>query len=307
MNDSVLPLGHLMVFDALYRHGSAGKAAHALSMPQPTLSRWLAQLRTHFDDPLFVRTRSGMEPTPLAARAAPHIAEMIAIYRQHVRSELRFDPGTSNRNFRIAASDFGQALMLPRLYATLEETAPQVRVTGVNLRHGPLVEELESGSIDIAFGGFPTLSAGIKTQTLFREEYVCVMQQSHPALTHGLDLEAFRQCRHIIVTAHQFNHVHEQVEARLLELLPPESIRFTTENFLVSAVIAEETDVILTIPSRLARWFANRGGLTIFPVPIELPSIEVKQYWHERYDKDPGNIWLRRVIAKIGFQNPPAE
>src|SRR3546814_20045538 len=66
MNELLLPLGHLMVFDAIYQHRNVSVAARLLAVPQPTLSRWLGQLRQHFDDPLFVRTRSGMEPTPFA-------------------------------------------------------------------------------------------------------------------------------------------------------------------------------------------------------------------------------------------------
>src|SRR3546814_15466083 len=82
MNELLLPLGHLMVFDAIYQHRNVSVAARLLAVPQPTLSRWLGQLRQHFDDPLFVRPRSGMEPTPFADQLAAPIQDMIAIYRE---------------------------------------------------------------------------------------------------------------------------------------------------------------------------------------------------------------------------------
>src|SRR3546814_5402071 len=62
-----------------------------------------------------------------------------------------------------------------------------------------------------------------------------------------------------------------------------------SESFIVSAMIAEETDVVLTVPGRTGRWFAKRGVLEVVDVPFELPAIDVKQYWHERYHNDAGN------------------
>src|SRR3546814_15649731 len=84
-------------------------------------------------------------------------------------SEQKFDAATTTRNFKVAASDFGQALFLSSLYSSLSSAAPSARVSGVTLGHKALLEELESGAVDIAIGGFPALAGGIKAQTLFRE------------------------------------------------------------------------------------------------------------------------------------------
>ncbi len=35
--------------------------------------------------------------------------------------------------------------------------------------------------------------------------------------------------------------------------------------------------------------------------PIKLPEFEIAQYWHERFDRDPGNQWLRSIVnAQFG-------
>src|SRR3546814_565450 len=200
-------------------------------------------------------------PTPFADQLAAPIQDMIAIYRQKVRTEQKFDAATTTRNFKVAASDFGQALFLSSLYSSLSSAAPSARVSGVTLGHKALIEELESGAVDIAIGGFPALAGGIKAQTLFRETYVCVMRRDHPARRTSFDLQAFQDCDHIVVAAHEIGHVHEQVESKLLEICPPERIRMVSESFIVSAMIAEETDVVLTVPGRTGRWFAKRGVL----------------------------------------------
>src|SRR3546814_12279038 len=82
----------------------------------------------------------------------------------------------------------------------------------------------------MAIGGFPALAGGIKAQTLFRETYVCVMRRDHPARRTSFDLQAFQDCDHIVVAAHEIGHVHEQVESKLLEICPPERIRMVSES-----------------------------------------------------------------------------
>src|SRR3546814_6400915 len=80
------------------------------------------------------------------------------------------------------------------------------------------------------------------------------MRRDHPARRTSFDLQAFQDCDHIVVAAHEIGHVHEQVESKLLEICPPERIRMVSESFIVSAMIAEETDVVLTVPGRTGRW-----------------------------------------------------
>ena len=69
-NYSELDLHHLRVLDVLLHEHSLTRAALALNVTQPALSKTLARLRRYFDDPLFVRVALRMEPTPKALRTA---------------------------------------------------------------------------------------------------------------------------------------------------------------------------------------------------------------------------------------------
>jgi len=115
-----------------------------------------------------------------------------------------------------------------------------------------------------------------------------------PALT----LEQFKSARHIVVAAHLLGHVHQQVERRVVSLCKTKNIRIVTESFLLSALLAERTDLVLTVPSRVAQVLL-REPQRIFKPPVKLPGFDVKQYWHERFDRDPGNRWLRHILAGI--------
>ena len=260
---STLGLAELQVFDAIHRHRSVVDAAHELDIPQPTASRWLAKLRLHFGDQLFVRTAHSLEPTNSAAALAAPVREILQIYRDRLMQERAFDPATARRNFQIAASDFGQLTSLPALDAWAHEAAPFVRFTGVPLSKGALPEGLENGTIDVAIGGFPGLLSGIVEQTFYEDEYVCLLRHGHPLASDGLSLETFRACRHVLVSARAAGHIHQEVEERLLNILPPENIRLVSTNFTLAPLLIVDRDYLLTLPRRVAVLFQEQLGLTI--------------------------------------------
>ena len=52
----------------------------------------MRHIRAFFEDPLFVKTPSGMEPTPKAAMLGASIVDVMATLRQDVISRARVDP-----------------------------------------------------------------------------------------------------------------------------------------------------------------------------------------------------------------------
>jgi DNA-binding transcriptional LysR family regulator len=299
----IIDFYHLTVFESLLKLKSVSLAAESLDIPQPTLSRYLAQLRKHFGDPLFVRTHDGMEPTTVAQSLRAPIGESLAIFRNRLSGSSEFDPATSTRNFHIAASDIGHLLILPGLEQACRKMAPHARFTAIPIGKAKLNAQLEAGKIDLAIGSFPNLFAGARVQTLFREEYVCIYYGAPDDERPTLTLEKFKSARHIVVAAHLLGHVHQQVERRVVSLCKAKNIRIVTESFLLSALLAERTDLVLTVPSRVAQVLL-RAPQRIFKPPVKLPGFDVKQYWHDRFDKDPGNRWLRHTLAGIWRSAP---
>ena len=59
------------------------------------------------------------------------------------------------------------------------------------------------------------------------------------------------------------------------------------------------TDLIATIPGRLALSMLQSTNIKVLPPPIPLPKIKVSLYWHERFHREPGNAWLRSIFIKL--------
>jgi DNA-binding transcriptional LysR family regulator len=294
-----LDITQLIVFDAIYRNVSVTKAARALDLPQATLSRGLAKLRSHFNDALFVRTKQGMQPTPIAENLVAPIAEMLKIYQTRLRNAGGFDPATTLREFNIAISDIDSVLVLPALHRVSEAAAPFVKFSATPLGRQELITGLESGEVDLAIGNFKELYGCVRSQTLAADKYVCLTRRNVRNSTKPPSLQVFRTAKHVLVDARATGGVHQQVERRLLEICPPQNIRLISESFLVAGLLIDQGDFILTVPSRAASLLCEKSNLVAFKPPVDFPEFKVTQYWHERYHNEPGNQWLRRTIRQI--------
>lgn len=294
MNDIDLRL--LAVFDAIYRTRSVTSAANALELGQPAVSVALAKLRAHFGNPLFVRTSRGMEPTPFAESLARPVRGVLDALDLVLGHENEFDPASSDRTFCLCMTDISQLVLLPRLWEKLRAEAP-----GIHIKIVPLSDDaarkLETGEVDLALGFMPQLETGFYQQLLFKQNFVCMVATDHPRIKDHLSLQQFEAEDHARISSSGLAPLIVDREIERLGL--KRRIALEIPNFLGASFIVEHTDLIITIPQRLADVLIGRGAFRIFPVPFPLPGYDVKLYWHERYHHDDGSRWLRSTISHL--------
>ena len=298
MIDNDLDFKMLSVFQALIEKGQVSAAADQLGIGQSNVSRSLAKLRKHFCDPLFVRTQRGMEPTPRAVQIAKSVEEMLHLHKYTLAGDIAFDPASSHRIFHVAGSEVGHVLMFSRLSEKIFTMAPNVQLHAVPLGVNALAKQLESDT-DLAFGGYPKLYAGIHERTLYTDRYVCLVRRDHPVISSDMSADEFREGQHIVVSARRWGHIHEQMEPQILAAIPKANLRIVTHNFLTAALLAEKSDFIVTLPSGAAQALDHRSGLRVLKLPTDLPTFEVKLYWHERFHHDPAHVWLRNLVYDL--------
>jgi DNA-binding transcriptional LysR family regulator len=291
----------LMVFDAIYKTRSVTAAAEALDLGQPAVSVALAKLRHHFGNPLFVRTSNGMEPTPFSEGLVQPVREVLAAVEKVLGHHGEFEPASSERNFRICMTDISQLVLLPRLWETLRETAPGVRIEIVPMS-SDTARLLESGEADLAVGFVPQLEAGFHQQSLFVQNFVCMVAQDHPRIGDSLDLARFEAEDHAVISSS--GAAPTILEREIARQGIQRRIALKIPSFLGAAFVIEHTDLLLTVPRRLGDVLQGRGAFRFLPVPFPLPEYEVKQHWHERYHHDEGNRWLRRLVSRLLSDSP---
>jgi len=291
-----LDIRQLSVFDEIYKTRSVSRAAENLGLGQPAVSIALGKLRAHFNDPLFVRTAGGMEPTPLGEELFQPIRAAIDAVQTASGHRAVFDPTQTRRTFRIAMTDISQLVLLPRLWERLRKVAPGVHIEIANLS-GATAGLLESGEVDLALGFMPQLEAGFYQQALFRQHYVCMASAAHPRIRGSLTLAQFEAEEHAVVSTSGTGHLIIDREVARQDIRRRVVLRIPS--FVSLAYVVERTDLLVTIPQRLGELLADRERLAVYPVPFELPEYTVKQHWHERYNNDPGNRWLRGLIQEL--------
>jgi DNA-binding transcriptional LysR family regulator len=284
----------LTVIGELHRTRSVSQAAERLAVSQSAISMSLAKLRKHFNDPLFVRTSTGMEPTPHALELIGLLSQAQSLLQTAFGRSVVFDPRTSERVFRVQAVDIAQITFLPRLMRRLRKTAPSV---GIDLQPiSPAVGRLlESGELDLAVGFLPDMGAGFCQQRLFQDRFVCAVRSDHPRIGPSrLTVPAFEAERHIAVAGSRA--CRKIIEKTLETKKIHRRIALTVPSFLGIASLISTSDCIVMLPEQLGKHLA---GIKLLELPFEVPVYDVAQHWHERYSQDPANRWLRAAIAEL--------
>ena len=294
-----LDLRLLETFEAIYTEKSLTNAALKLSMSQPAVSQALTRMRGHFGDPLFVRTGSGMDATPRGKEVFISAGIILREARISLVAQPDFDPATSEREFVIATTDLGAAALLPPLIAAIRQRAPHARILSVNADAHDLLEDLAAGDVSLAIGNFPYLQCGIYRQGLYQEGYVLLARPEHAVSMGEITLEKFRQMPQVLVTADRSGHFHCEIERRLRAMIPPESFVGRISSYLVAPIVSTHNKLLLVVPQRVARLFSTLTSLVELPIPFDLPTYAVTQYWHSRFHRDPGTVWLRRLICEL--------
>ena len=272
------------------------RAALLLGMEQASASIALNKLRLHFDDRLFTRTSLGMEPTPRAQAMYPELLEALRRIEKARGTPAQFSPADAVREFRIGMTDISEIVLLPRLVNHLQQAAPGVAIEANTITRDSR-RALESGSMDLTVGFTPALEAGFYQQVLFAQDFVCLASRNHPRIQSKISRRAFQAEGHIVVASSATGHsmvdkvlARHKVERRVVLRVP---------SFLGVARIVEQTEFLVIVPRLLGNLLAAHERVQVLEPPWPLPPYQVKQHWHERFNADAGNLWLRRTMAML--------
>jgi DNA-binding transcriptional LysR family regulator len=292
-----IDLNLLVVFNQLLIERRVSGVAQSLGLSQPAVSNALARLRKLTDDPLFLRTTRGMEPTPFAEELAEPIAHALGMIHSAVNQKTSFEPSTAKRSFTIGMTDIGEIYFLPALMEELSKVAPDVtmstvRNTAVNLR-----DEMEAGRIDLALGLLPQLKAGFYQRRLFRQRYVCMFRKGHRLDKRKLSLAEFSAAKHVLVVSEGTGH--GKVDELLERSGVARNVWLTVPHFVAVGHILHHSDMVATVPERLAQALVGPFELSYVSHPATLPEIAITMFWHAKFHKDPANVWLRSLVFRM--------
>jgi len=292
-----IDLNLLLLFQRLMQERRVSTVAERMNMSQPGVSNALAKLRRRLGDPLFVRGPGGVVPTPFALRLAEPVSRALATLHAALNPATGFDPLIAARTLTIGMTDIGETVFLPALLERLSRAAPNIVLNTVRNTSVNLADEMADGRVDLAIGLLPQLKGGFYQRRLFDQRYVCVFRRGHPLDGAPLTLPAWRSAEHLVVLSAGTGH--NQVDEWLKRRRVQRNVRLTVPHFMSVGYILRRTDLIATVPERLALQLAEPFSLGMHALPLSLPAAPIHLLWHTRVHQDEGNRWLRDVVADL--------
>jgi DNA-binding transcriptional LysR family regulator len=291
----------LLTLDALLRDQNVTHAASRLNITQSALSARLTRLRQLLNDPLFIPAASGrgMIATPHAVALQPELSKLIERLHDFMQTAHSFDPNTSKRIFRIAATDNPAAILAPDLIALVKSQAPCVRIAFTLPDKAHIAEHLEQGDVDLFVGTAEDGASGLIANSLFDDEFVTAQRVGHPRGKSALTLDQFCSLDHLLIST-SGGHFSGMIDHALGELGRERIVSVSIQSYALAPLVLATTDCICTLPKRFLERFV--GVLDLFESPLALPPFQMKLFWHPRMRRDPAHSWLRKQVTESARQ-----
>jgi DNA-binding transcriptional LysR family regulator len=296
-----IDLNLLVILKTLLDENNVTKASEKLHLSQSATSHALKRLRAMFKDPLFERSPLGMIPTPRALALQESLESILADIEKIVAEPI-FSPETAEGTIRIATSDYSTTIVLPLVLKELGQKSPLINIECCGW-YNDTFERIKSGEIDLGLGVLaPHETSELRSQNLFSESFVSIVRQNHPILQENITLESYLNWPHALVTISGSPIVSiklspkSHVDQILEELGVKRRVMLKLPHFLAAPLIISETDMILTLPHRIALLFEKFVPIKLFNPPIDLGNYNYMQIWHKRSDNVPVQMWLRNLI-----------
>jgi DNA-binding transcriptional LysR family regulator len=288
-----LDLNLLVTLDALLAEHSVTRAAQRLHFSQPSISVHLAKLREALGDPLLLPGPRGMRPTARADELREPLRQALEALERAVSPANKFDPVSASRLWRVAAADYGAAVILQPALVGLRAVAPNTRLAILQAAPSSIAKLAEQGEIDLALHTIEDAPNGLHRQRLFEERYVLVGRVGHPRLKRRPTLSQFCELDHVIVSD-EGGGFRGITDAVLSKVGLARRVVLSVPHFLFVTSVLASTDLVAMLPARLVR---DTRLLRVVEPPIEVPGFEMAMFWHERTHRDPGHQWLREHVA----------
>lgn len=307
MNINTVDLNLFLVFRAIYVTRSVTQAGDSLNMTQSAVSNALKRLRERFDDPLFVRAPSGMQPTPMASDLINLIEEGLGKFTQAIDQARRFEPALSDRRFRLAINDIGQFVLMPGLLVAVHDVAPEVRFETVGASSAEEARNLLlEGKVDVAIGSWPLFGQRFCHTKMCEESFAVLLGAGHEINTDTLTISEYLEAEHLTYRPSGASDAALQQTLAAHGMLAQRKVVLTAAHSLGLERVVASTKLLLTVPLWLARAMVESNpGLRLARLPFPATPIEIWMQWHERFDSDSGNRWLRSVTHAV-FRSLPA-
>lgn len=115
-----------------------------------------------------------------------------------LRADADFDPAALSGTVSLVCEDYVSPVILPRMLKRLGTEAPHLDIN-IEARPVNVYDGLENNTLDLALGAFSDAPATTRVRTLLRDDFVCLVRRSHPAVRKRLSLQQYVAVSHVVI------------------------------------------------------------------------------------------------------------
>ncbi|XPF93280.1 LysR family transcriptional regulator [Colwellia sp. RE-S-Sl-9] len=296
-NIEKVDLNLLKSLQALLSERHVGRAAKRMHLSQSAMSHTLSRLRNTFNDPLFVRTAKGLEPTARLLALSGDLNSILSDISTLLAPKY-FEPSKVNSVFRLQTHSFIISSYLAPFFKRINKVAPNL-IFETHAISEYSYQQLDKGAVDLIVAAGHQAPNQMMQRKIVTEDRVCLVDKNHPAISHW-SIDNFLKYRHIKNTL--LEEKDDPISKALSKCkLPARVIGFYADDMLAQGVFLKDSELIATIPRTLAQIEQEQNGHVILPCPLETDAVTIKAIWHERSQNEPLHQWLRNELAAINF------
>jgi len=289
-------LNSLVNLRHLYRERSVTKAAAAAGISQPSMSRALSRLREEYNDRLFIHQQNGLVPTDKAELIIASISDSLDMLLMNLNEMDVSAPSEAMGAFRFCAPDFVSKYAMAKLPSGILSKTPNIQFS-YQYWQGDVSEQLQEGSIDLAFGQLEDHPNNIKKTLLAQDRYVIVHRPDHPILANNgsdIGLDQLLHYPHVAFTESAFS---DRFVDRFLASRGLARTRIVnTVDIQAGFSLVMQSDCLAVVPEQLTRYLAQ--DIAVLPLMLPAPTVEYCLYWGLVSDRNPTHVFIRDVIRK---------
>ena len=216
-----------------------------------------------------------------------------------IHEQEDFDPSQARDSVTMIVTDYIDFVVVPSLVKELARLAPHLmlRIVGPNpQRFGEL---FSSGAVDVSVSYFPNPPASLRVRPLFQDRLVGIARRGHPFLQGPRDLDSFCAASHVITEPGEATMYNAAVDQALEAAGRTRRVALSKPTFLGVPFIVEQTDLLATMPEKVAKGITRFADVELFEPPLPLKPIDVVLLWHDRTHTNPVQRWLREVVIGL--------
>ncbi|MBF9002123.1 LysR family transcriptional regulator [Vibrio nitrifigilis] len=293
-----LDLNQLRILIALDDERNITRAAERLYVSQSAASHNLAKLRERFNDPLFVRTSRGMEPTPFTKSMLPVLRDGMNNIIRASDMQSSFNPQTDAHTFYIGACDYFEFVGMPLLAEAFVERAPNIRLSIDMSSDRVKMKRIEKGRLDLYVGinKLEIASKNFNCWEWLSEQYVAVVPlwRKLPEKLSTIEFAKENQV-HLPIT----ENASDVIDSWLYEQNLYRNIQMVTQSYAIGGMISAKTGLLFPVPIRVAELLTEMIPLKIVELPDGIPPVTLSIITHKLYDHQESIQWLLSEINAL--------